>query len=156
MRFNLVLLGFIVLFASCETGSNTVTPEKPKTKKEILSSDRWRITVYTSVYTDSGETKTVNHFHDSGLCWKDNYLLFHPNGLLSLDEGPTRCNIDDPQIVELGTWELVNNDAQIRFEGDSTVTADVLTLTDSLFSIRYYEVVKGHLSVSNKSYMHLK
>lgn len=159
MKLNFILSCLLVAITlvSCDPDGSTPTPSKPKTKREIISSDRWRITVYVSEYmTDSNQSKTVNHFHDSGLCWKDNYYLFFPTGKHQLDEGPTPCNPQDPRMVDLGTWELINNDTQIRFVKDSATVADLLSISDTVFSIRYNEIVDGHPAVSTKSYYHFK
>lgn len=159
MKLNFIFLSLaaaVILYA-CQPDSNAPVPGKPKTRKEIISTDRWKITVYTSEYTtDSNTQRVVNHFHDSDLCWRDNYYLFFPTGKFQLDEGPIPCHPEDPQMVDLGTWELINNDTQIQFVKDSTMVADLLSLSDTVFTIRYNEMVEGHRAVSTKSYYHFK
>ena len=60
-------------------------------------------------------------------CEKDNRFTFSADGNYTEDEGPTKCNVTDPQIVDASTWTFTSNETQLILGAGTPdqVTADI-------------------------------
>ncbi len=105
--------------------------EKTQSKTELLTTGSWKITAAVSDNDGNGSYET-NDFASFPTCFVDNIFTFKTNGQLELDEGPTKCDILDPQ-VETVTWQFANNEANIVVDSD---TYDLTELNTSTFKIK--------------------
>ncbi|RPD48299.1 hypothetical protein DNI29_06635 [Hymenobacter sediminis] len=81
-----------------------------KTTSERLMAKSWMITAST---LQVGTGKADDMYAEEEACNKDNIYKFEANKVFTLDEGKTRCDEDTPQSVK-GTWELTNNDKDLK------------------------------------------
>lgn len=138
----------ILAFASCNNkeDKNIV----PKTKKQSLINGKWypeHVKTY-SIY-DGDTSLTEDNISDFDSCDQDDFGVYNADGTMRGDEGPTKCDPSDPQTIDGGYWQLLENDTKLRLFNpnsawfpEDTVTADVLTLTDDLLQYHYtYEQV---------------
>ena len=105
----LMLLGFAVTASNCKKDKTT-----PKTKTELVSSSSWK---YESAGIDADNNGTGETPMPPGIllnCQTDNVLVFMPNGTGTVDEGSTKCNAGDPQIIPF-TWSFTNSETVINF-----------------------------------------
>ncbi len=61
-------------------------------------------------------------------CEKDDITTFNTNGTYSIDEGATKCDPDDPQISDSGSWSLSSDKKTLTMDGFSL---EVITLTST-------------------------
>ncbi len=105
--------------------------EKTQSKTELLTTGSWKITASVSD-NDGNGTYETNEFASFSPCFVDNIFTFKTNGQLELDEGPTKCDVMDPQI-ETVTWQLTNNEANLVVDSQ---TYDITELSATTFKIK--------------------
>lgn len=113
-----LLLGVsMLLFVGCqdewEQDGEPYTNVKPNDDRraELLTAKSWKMTGYT----EDGE----NTFNDYPACERDNITTFSPNGRYKEDEGATKCDQNDPQTYEEGTWKIDGDKLIITPNGSS-------------------------------------
>ena len=107
---------FIIFFCtSCKKDK-----EKTQSKTELLTTGSWKITASVSD-NDGNGTYETNEFASFSPCFVDNIFTFKTNGQLELDEGPTKCDVLDPQI-EIVTWQFTNNEMNIMVDSDTMIS----------------------------------
>lgn len=120
-------IALVLVFASCKKDDdNSMTPE------EYLTAGNWKVTgmtinppitvlgiEYSDIYTLFVQD-----------CDKDDLIKFNSDGTLTEDEGPTKCDPDDPQTTTDGTWTLSENGVTltINYPGDDPEVATVKSL----------------------------
>lgn len=125
------------LFTSCK---KKVEPEppKPKTAQEMLTAKSWKFSSGTGKYSHMGQPYTLNLADEMEACEKDDLEKYAANGTYTLDEGATKCNSDDPQIYESGTWQLLENNTKLKrtdTDNDAT-TFEVVSLTETTLKLK--------------------
>ena len=100
------LPAFAALLCLCAACRET---EMPSRRDLLVAADCWSLTRY--------ETKDIvgGTWADAVLdsCILDNCLTFKANGMAISDEGPTKCEADDPQNVS-NAWLLLGRDATLQ------------------------------------------
>ena len=76
-------------------------------------------------------------------CEKDDTEAFNANGTYISDEGPTKCDPTDPQIIESGTWTLTSNNTVLTLYTSDTTVTNVITLTSSDLELSYTDDLFG-------------
>jgi hypothetical protein len=123
---NIKLLFFIALtflVLSCEK-------DKDHTKKELLSIKNWILvaeSISTAFYYNGVPITDTYSQYDA--CIKDDIASFETNGTYSLEEGATKCDVNDPQVFETGTW---------TFNSDETI----LVMTSNIGEVINNEIVE--------------
>ena len=87
------------IFSSCN--KDDAAPPASKTKTQLLTQSSWKF-----------KSATANGADASGYlqaCQKDNIYIFLVGGTGTADEGPTKCNVGDPQTTSL-TWNFASNE----------------------------------------------
>ncbi len=128
----LLLISIVVVISSCRKDE-----ELEKTSKDFLTAGNWQITalkiepgieymgiVLTDIYSFAIKD-----------CSKDDLITFNSDGTITEDEGPTKCNPEDPQTVTENTWTLSEDGKSISatFFGMDSGSADVLVLNETTF-----------------------
>ncbi len=102
--------------------------KKEVSRTELLTSGSWQLialqTDFFGVPADS--------YADMEDCEKDNLFTFKTDNTIDLDEGPTKCDPNDPQTRNEGPWTLFDNDTKINMD---SIDFDILELTESHFKI---------------------
>ena len=136
----------LLTFWGCTDDGDDVTPqETQKTNTELLTEGSWRVssgTIEPSIDIDiQGNTITVDEYWDllayqgGGQvqdCDKDNLMLMHMDSSVVLDEGPSKCDPNDPQSEDGGKWFFQENETKINFSSfpfDPTGSPQVLDVT---------------------------
>jgi hypothetical protein len=114
-----LIIGFTIAlaFASCKNDDNTTTPQPTQSRTQLISAKNWFATGYTKNGVDLWP-KTSN-------CQKDDIIAFKADGTFIYDNGPTKCDPNDPQSYTT-TWKFIDNDTKIVSDGDTT---EVIELT---------------------------
>jgi hypothetical protein len=121
------------IFSSCHKTDTTPAPA-PKTKTQLLSQAAWKFKGATAGGSDVSSSIQA--------CQKDNVLTFAAAGTGTVDEGPTKCNVTDPQSTSL-TWNFASGETIIHVStplftntgNDFTLIS--LTETELVVSINY-------------------
>ena len=105
--------------------------DKTQSKTELLTTGSWKVTASVTD-NDGNGTYETNEFALFPACFVDNIFTFKTNGQLELDEGPTKCDVMDPQI-ETVAWQFTNNEMNIMVDSD---TYDITELNTTTFKIK--------------------
>lgn len=137
--FSVLLTG---AFVSCEDDGGTPEPVDPKTT--LLINKNWRTTADVTVTTTTaGVSTTTDNYATLAACGKDDFISFDDKGVLTIDEGPSKCATPDPQTAK-GTWSWNADRTIITFtepclcperpstlSGPADLTASVMTVTQT-------------------------
>jgi hypothetical protein len=125
----------VVVMAGCKKDDS-----KRKTKTELLTMGSWKQTsIYFSPAVDwNGDGHTENeviNFYPP--CSKDDLIMFKTNGTVLSDEGPSKCDPADPQIIETTNWKFADNETTILIgEPGAEEPAHVLELSSSVLKVK--------------------
>jgi len=98
-----------LLFWGCgkDDGANNTT--SPLTRTELLTGHGWRL----NKFYENGIDVTSAYF---SACEIDNIYTYNTDYTYLIDEGPSKCLPNDPQIVETGTWAFANNQNMLVYD----------------------------------------
>jgi hypothetical protein len=54
-------------------------------------------------------------------CEKDDQIIFRTNNTYEFNEGATKCDPSDDQIIDSGAWAFTNNETKITLNGEVTI-----------------------------------
>ena len=142
---SLLLITGLFLLNSCKDEEKTVTPTPTpsKSKTEMLTAKSWIMTAWTITTSGFG---TSDEFATLDACEKDNLRKFNTDKTYTEDEGATKCDPDDPQIIITGNWEFADSETSLIFDKGTademtvkiaslTTTTMVATITESVFGV---------------------
>jgi len=124
IRLFAIIAAMVVLF-SCDEENNP-------SNTDLLTSSPWIFVSYTvspAIDWDGYGTMVTDILAQFDACNKDDISDFNTNNTYTLEEGATKCDPNDPQVYETGTW---------AFNSDETV----LVMTDSDGFATNYNIVK--------------
>ena len=115
------MLAASMLAVSCKKDDNNNNNNGPQmTKKEMLTAKSWKATGMTIGGSDFWPLVDA--------CERDDLYTFKTDGTYIEDEGATKCDPADPQVITTSTWAFIQNDTKIVYDGD---TATIKELTPS-------------------------
>lgn len=138
----------IILINGCKkdnTGSNSTNTNNRMT---LLTGANWKLTAFTVNPAISGMTDI---YATMQTCKQDNYYKFLVNGTYTLDEGPTLCNLGDPQIYDQGYWQFNTAKTIITFDNGDVWNIQQLTATSLV--VNYPMVISGSNYVLTETYI---
>lgn len=146
--FGIALIVSLMFTIGCNDDGGDEPQKQEKTKTDLATEGHWRVnggTIVPSITIDiQGNIITVDDFWDllayqgGGTvqeCDKDNLMFLFKDSTVVLDEGPTKCDMNDPQSEPGGLWFFVENETKIKFSSfpfdptGSPQTLDIETLT---------------------------
>ena len=89
-------------------------------------------------------------------CQKDNQTIFRSNYTYTLEEGPTKCNISDPQVFDTETWSFSSDETKLITSrpGNILTTVDISLLNESSLQTRKRDTFGSNITVVETSYVH--
>lgn len=167
--FLLISLAATLLFGSCQKeifydvppiptnpDPGTGNPGNTTAKSRLVGTWVTTASVSTIEWPAPLGTQTSELFSILPACNKDNQFTFKADFTLVSDEGPTKCNSTDPQVISTGTWEFYDNDKKFKSTTNGiTIEADVLELTATTFKIRYVTDFTGIKATTTTTYTKL-
>ncbi|MFT5253867.1 MAG: PKD repeat protein [Flavobacteriales bacterium] len=108
------------------TTSRTINVEAATaalTKSEIITAGPWKITAFKMF--DGTTTTDVYFLMDD--CGKDDIFSFKTNGTYSNEEGATKCNQNDPTVIDTGTWSLSSDEKIFIVDAEEWTFVNALT-----------------------------
>lgn len=119
--------------------------DTPDSYEDMLRGGQWKRTALTETYRQgTGAMKTDDVYANTlSDCIKDNTLEFKDAFVGTERKNTLKCNAGDPDQTQFD-WEIYNSGKNIRiynvpetFSGESSINADIVTLTANQLSIRY-------------------
>jgi hypothetical protein len=122
---SLITISLILFLFACNKKDKVVS------KTELLTTGTWKLTGAESD-DDGNGTYETDDFAFFPACYKDNFFTFKTNGQAEYDEGPTKCDVMDPQ-TETTTWTFTNNENSLVLDSD---TYDLLELSNTTLRLK--------------------
>jgi hypothetical protein len=148
----LLIITLTVLVFNCKKDEKATTPIS---KKDLLTGKSWILSAETvSPPMNVSGTLISDLFSQMDACDKDDIGRFNSNGTYTIEEGLTKCNANDPQVFETGTWTF-NSDETILVmtSGSSISNAKIQTLTATQLIVieeETYNSIKYTLTLTYK------
>jgi Lipocalin-like domain len=70
-----------------------------------------------------------SNFEDQPVCIQDDRWVFYSNGVMEQNEGPSKCEPDDPQIYVTGSWVLSPESGTLTLTRSTIINFTVKKLT---------------------------
>lgn len=114
---NILFLALVIgLISACHKDAPAPTPT------QLLTTKKWQVT--SSIIESPGQP-TVNLYALSPTYTQDNFEQFITPNVYTLDEGPTKYRVTDPQ-TQTGTWVLNSNDTQLVVTRNGIVSTFII------------------------------
>jgi hypothetical protein len=121
--FLLTALFFIFFTQACNKKDKLIV----MSKTELLTTGTWKLTAVVADEDGNGSYET-DRFATFSVCFTDNYYTFSSNGILELNEGPTKCSPTAPQ-TETSTWQLTQNETHLKNNNDDFILEELTKST---------------------------
>ncbi|MEI9945024.1 MAG: lipocalin family protein [Chitinophagaceae bacterium] len=119
-------------FISCSKKKEDTTPTNPKVAL-IIGSD-WKVSKYeTKVNSDP----FIDQYPTIAACTQDDRYVFRSDKSYEYNEGPTKCNAGQPQVIYTSTWSLSADGTKITIDGAES-TIELLDDNTLIISGNYY------------------
>ena len=142
MKNYLLLLALVstVFLTSCSDDD-----EEVKSKTELLTASGWKLTEFTVNpafdYDNDGTTET-NLLPFVPACSQDDLTIYNADKTYAEDEGGSKCDTNDPQVFETGTWTFNGDETTLTKTKTNSTTAESFTITElTENSFKYTETV---------------
>jgi hypothetical protein len=157
LALSLLLVAFVTFSCKKDDDGKESENAKTKTNTELLTNGSWKL----SGATISPPIEVVPGFPISNWysfienCEKDNLIFYRADGSGNDDEGPTKCDPDDPQTDEF-TWSF--NAAQTvltqSYGPDDTEELALIELTETSLKLSLMEEIDGRVYTITLSAVH--
>lgn len=130
--FGILALAMVFSISACNKDDDE--NNDAKTNADYLTSGTWRITAMNiDPPLDMGGGIIIDDFFNfMDNCTKDDLVTFNTNGTITDDEGPTKCDPDDPQTTNDGTWTLTENTKlTIMYPDEDDVEINITEINDT-------------------------
>ncbi len=127
MKKLFIIAGAVIAFAACKKDGDNDT----QTPTDHLTAAKWFLAAETEREQGNGIDTTYDYMSEYEACELDNYMLFTKDSVV-YDNGATKCNPTDAQVIARATWSLIenNNKLVIMYVGGSdTMNVTVLNAT---------------------------
>jgi len=131
ISFSLALALLPLFFISCKKDKKEDKPSPISARTEILTARPWKtIAIGVNPPIDTGSGPPVSDIYATrAACEQDDLSRYKLDKTFTYEEGATKCDINDPDIYDVGTWE---------FNADETT----LTEKPTLASAKTYDIIQ--------------
>lgn len=130
IRTACIVMASAAIFSSCKKDDD-------KSRTELITSGPWRLEkAQERINGGAWDDVTADNFD---ACDLDNRFTFSSGGVITLDEGATKCDPADPQ-TQTGAWNFVNNEEDLNMDGE---LYDIDELSKNTLAISYTETFGG-------------
>jgi len=140
-------LAIATVFTSCSKEDDNDEKDTPKTKTELLTVSKWKMTAFTVNPAVDGQTDLYASMED---CEKDDTFKFNTNGTYTSYEENNICEDSEPQ--ESGTWSFNSTKTELLMDNDLIFT--IVSLTDSKCVISMQREEEGTTYTYTKTFTH--
>nr|WP_294908404.1 lipocalin family protein [uncultured Lacibacter sp.] len=112
LRSTVKLLPFLLLVLLTVNSCKKKNDQKSKT--QLITERDWRLTKFEE---QENNNPPVDYLTGASACNLDDRHVFKTNNTYEINEGPSKCNPSDPQLVDTGTWSLGDNETKFIYDG---------------------------------------
>lgn len=123
LKYHFLLFFLVTTWHSCKKD-----PSLDKSKKALLISEAWQMVDY--------KVNNIRFYGVLSECQKDNNRIFKADGTYSLEEGPTKCKVSNPQIIQQDNYELIKNETVIKWR---RVEHKIVVLSETKLTLTFYD-----------------
>jgi hypothetical protein len=139
-----LITAFILSIGACKK-------DAAKSKTELLTQSNWKI---VKEEHKSGAGAWIDNTATLA-CEKDNQIVFSTTLALEFNEGATKCNPTDPQILTTGTWSFLTNETQLQIALFGTTNLFSLDqLDDNTMVLSRSETIGGIIETERNTLGH--
>lgn len=128
-----ILLGIGIITTACKKDEEK--KEEPPTKTEMLTGNNWirtRIEIEPAIDIDQNGTQENNLTPYYDPCDLDDFLNLKTDKTFIIEEGASKCDPNDPQVISTGTWTLNSNEERfVLTSGGSSTDYLIKSLSPS-------------------------
>lgn len=139
----LIALAGLITFSSCEKEESDPEP----TMSEKLTGNNWSLSAYNvepAIDADGDGTQENNLMPYLGACNLDDFWNFVASGAYTFEEGASKCDPNDPQIIESGTWLWNSDNTRLVINsGGQTMDAKIIRLNSNEMIWEFTQVNAG-------------
>lgn len=122
-----LLLAFsLVVLRSSSCKKDEDDTQQTETKTQLLTKANWKLVKAEARSTPAAAWSDATSLLDA--CEKDNIQVYRTNATFELNEGATKCDIADPQIVSTGTWLFLNGETQLKMTETGASVSDTAAI----------------------------
>ncbi len=149
MRILTLFFFFSICMMSCKK-SSTVEVSK---NLELISRQSWKL---TSLRISTNNGPWVDGLATLSPCQLDNLTIFHSDYTYTLDEGQTKCNNTDPQVIQNGSWSFSAGETKLTttYNGIVYTTTDISLLDEQDFKTIKRDTTGTDITVVETHYIH--
>jgi hypothetical protein len=128
----------LAMFGLLAIISTSCKKDKDESKTDLLTGGNWQMSALTSDPAfDWFGTPVTNIYAQLPACIKDDLTVFKTNGTVNFDEGPSKCETNDPQTTT-GTWALSTDEKVLSVTTDGeTESWNIEELKGNTFKAHY-------------------
>lgn len=143
----MVLFLGVLSFSSCNDDDDDEDPAPP-TRTELLTGRNWMVEGYNiepAIDIDGDGTQENNLIPFIAACNLDDFYDFNVDGSYTIEEGASKCDPNDPTIVQSGDWLWNSDNTRLIFEasGGGTSEAEVISITATEVVVEFTSVDQG-------------
>lgn len=148
-KVNIKTLAMFAIAASLSlTSCDKDDDEEPApTRSELLVAKQWKMTVLNvepALDIDGNGTQENNLIPYVGACTLDDFWAFQSSGNYTSEEGASKCDPNDPQIIESGQWLWNSDQSRLVMNANSeTFEARVVSISSGQMIWEYTLVNNG-------------
>jgi hypothetical protein len=137
---SMLALVSLMLNSSCSKDDDDDSPPAPPTKSQLLVAVDWQVTALTvdPPLVIQGGAPITNLIPIIPACSLDDIFNYNADGTYSFEEGLTKCDPNDPQVYESGTWQW-NSDQTRLVQNNGGETTDVLVTSLTATEMKWEE-----------------
>ena len=144
----LAMLPMFFSFISCEK-DHEIKPDKIS----LLTDGTWKISsLMVEPAIDWFGTPVTNVYAQLPECVRDNLTIFKSNGTVNFDEGPSKCDPNEPQTIT-GSWAFNPDQTILSLTSEGETESWKITRLDGLAITAQYE--ENHEGVNYTFSIHL-
>ena len=116
----LLFLG-VLSFTSCNDDDDGEDAPAP-TRSQLLTSKNWIVDTWDiepAIDIDNNGTQENNLIPFFPVCFLDDFYDFNADGSYAIEEGASKCDDNDPTVIESGDWLWNSDNTRIIFEPNS-------------------------------------
>ncbi|MGB0999434.1 MAG: hypothetical protein ACPGVE_03750, partial [Flavobacteriales bacterium] len=72
----------------------------------------------------------VSDWEDYADCTQDNITIYYSDNTFEVNEGATKCDPDDNQIIDGGTWSWIAEGSELQLYGAFSIGVEKLSSSD--------------------------
>lgn len=142
----MILFLGVLSFSSCNDDDDE--DPTPPTKTELLTAKNWMVegwNVEPAIDIDGNGTQENNLIPYIDACNLDDFFDFNSDGSYTIEEGASKCDPNDPSVVESGDWLWNSDNTRLIFEpnGEANREADVISIKSSEVIVEIKTVIEG-------------